>query len=400
VALVASDRPRLRRDLSVVETVLGGEPSLVVADRAAGRYVRFGEGARPALDLLDGTRTAEDLARELGRAAGAEFPVGRARAFIDDLARRGFLEGVPGDPPRRRRGLLAFRLRLFDPDRLAGRLRGLGAVAFSRAGIVSAIALAVAGGTTLAALGPAAAVPRIGDPWTLGAFYVAASLALTAHELGHALALKARGGVVHEAGFLLLFGMPCLYVNVSDAWLLPSRADRIVVSAAGLLVEAALFGAACLALALAPLAGLAAVAVFAVASVCGVRSVLVNLNPLLRLDGYYLLSDALGIPNLRAKAFASLARAVRLLFGRAGPAAGAPARRGERILLPVYGLLAVAWGVLVLGGLLLWSAGWLAARLGAIGLGAWAVVAGALLWRALAGALRLLRGAAAPREPG
>ena len=386
------ERPRLRGDLVTARTVFRGEPSVVVADRSAGRYVRFGEGADEILRLLDGTRSVEDLATELGRRVGAEFPRDRARAFLAGLAERGFLEGVPGRPKRRRWNPLALRLPLFDPDRLAGALRGLGRLLFSGPGIGAAVLTAAAGLATLALHGPSARIPALDDAWTLGAFYAAASVALTLHELGHALALKSRGGVVREAGVLLLFGMPCLYVDVSDAWLLPTRRDRLIVSSAGLIVELGLLGAACLALALAPLHGPGAVAAFAVATVCGIRSIAVNLNPLVRLDGYYVLSDLLGIPNLRPRAFAALAGWARSGAAKArGDGTERAATRGERTVLLVYGALALPYGVLLVGGLLWVSARWLVARGGVPGLAAWAVVAALVLARAVGGAVRTLR---------
>jgi putative peptide zinc metalloprotease protein len=374
--------------------VLGGEPSVVLADRKAGRYVRFGEDAALLLDRMDGTRTVAELAREAGAAAGVTLPEPPVRRFVEDLARRGFLDGTAGEPPTRRHSVLFYRVPLVDPDRTAAALAPLGRIAFSGPGIATAIALAAIGGTLLAAAGSAVPVPPL-DRWpALVAFYVAGSLALTAHELGHAVALKARGGEVHEAGLLLLYGMPCLYVNVSDAWLLPSLRDRLVVSSAGLLVELALFGAAAAALALLPLGGLPTVALFAVFSVCGLRSVLVNLNPLIRLDGYYLLSDLAGVPNLRARAL----RSIGGVLGRGAPRAPDRKRRGER-LLPVYGALSIAYVGALIGGVLWLSAGWAARAAGGVGLAGWLIPAGVLLWSVLAGFARGLRGDGDGRVP-
>jgi putative peptide zinc metalloprotease protein len=188
--------------------------------------------------------------------------------------------------------------------------------------------------------------------------------------------------------------MPCLYVNVSDAWLLPSLRDRLVVSSAGLLVELALFGAAAAALALLPLGGLPTVALFAVFSVCGLRSVLVNLNPLIRLDGYYLLSDLAGVPNLRARAL----RSIGGVLGRGAPRAPDRKRRGER-LLPVYGALSIAYVGALIGGVLWLSAGWAARAAGGVGLAGWLIPAGVLLWSVLAGFARGLRGDGDGRVP-
>ena len=125
------------------------------------------------------------------------------------------------------------------------------------------------------------------------------------HEFGHALACKHYGGRCHEMGIMLLVFTPCLYVNVSDAWMLPSKWQRMAISAAGLIVEL----------------GLAAVCTFAwwfsepgvlnaiclkVMFVCSVSTLLFNGNPLLRYDGYYLLSDLWEVPNLHQRADAAL----------------------------------------------------------------------------------------------
>lgn len=119
------------------------------------------------------------------------------------------------------------------------------------------------------------------------------------HEFGHGLSCKAFGGEVHEMGALFLCLSPCLYCNVSDAWTMPSKWRRIIISFAGIYVELVI----------------AALATFlwwnsashpfvnnlslSLMVVCSVSTVVFNGNPLMRYDGYYILADWLEIPNLR-----------------------------------------------------------------------------------------------------
>jgi len=117
------------------------------------------------------------------------------------------------------------------------------------------------------------------------------------HELGHAFSAKLEGGEVHEMGINFLLFVPVPYVNVSTATHFRSRYKRILVSAAGILVESFL-AALGLLLFLAAEPGLVQSIGFNVFLIGGVSSLFFNGNPLLKYDGYYVLADALGIPNL------------------------------------------------------------------------------------------------------
>ena len=117
------------------------------------------------------------------------------------------------------------------------------------------------------------------------------------HELGHAFSAKLEGGEVHEMGINFLLFMPVPYVNVSTATHFRSRYKRILVSAAGILVESCL-AALGLLLFLAAEPGLVQSIGFNLFLIGGVSSLFFNGNPLLKYDGYYVLADALGIPNL------------------------------------------------------------------------------------------------------
>jgi putative peptide zinc metalloprotease protein len=152
-------------------------------------------------------------------------------------------------------------------------------------------------------------------------FWLALTLAVTKvlHEFGHGLVCKRMGGACHEMGVMLLVLTPCLYVNVSDSWMLPSRFRRAAIGAAGMYVELVL-AACCTFLWWFSEPGLFNYLCLNVMFVSSVTTVLFNANPLLRYDGYYILSDLLEIPNLRSKASAVLQRKLgRLLLGLREP---------------------------------------------------------------------------------
>jgi putative peptide zinc metalloprotease protein len=117
------------------------------------------------------------------------------------------------------------------------------------------------------------------------------------HELGHAFSAKLEGGEVHEMGINFMMFMPIPYVNVSTATHFRSKYKRMLVSAAGILVESFL-AALGLLLFLAAEPGLVQDIGFNIFMIGGISSLFFNGNPLLKYDGYYILADALGIPNL------------------------------------------------------------------------------------------------------
>jgi putative peptide zinc metalloprotease protein len=123
-----------------------------------------------------------------------------------------------------------------------------------------------------------------------------------AHELGHALVAKHFGLRVPTMGIAFLVLWPVLYTDTTEAWKLRSRGQRLLVTAAGMATELALAGLAALAWCFLP-DGPARSVAFVVASVTSVLTLVVNLNPFMRFDGYYLLADWLDEPNLQPRSF-------------------------------------------------------------------------------------------------
>lgn len=178
------------------------------------------------------------------------------------------------------------------------------------------------------------------------------------HELSHAIVCTALGGRCREIGVLLLLGIPCLYCDVSDTWLMPRRRDRILVSAAGMIAEWTVAAIAVMVWATTQpgtLHDLAALIVI----VASVSTLLINANPLLRYDGYYILSDWIGIPNLSAQARSAMRSTCSHWFrgkrDRAEPASTHRMGAGQNFGLVAYGMASLLYRTLVYAAIV-WAA--------------------------------------------
>ncbi len=318
----AADRPlglRARPDLVMVPQCYGSVPYWLVKDPLSLKYFHLGEEEHAILTWLDGQASLRDLQKRFQeRFAPQQIGLEQLHAFLGHLHHLGLIvaEAVGQGQTlhhrrqqRRRRAwveallnVLAIRFRGIDPEPMLAWLYPRCGWLFS-GWFLATGALVVIAAVLLAGVQYEVLAMRLGQAsafWTAGnLLWMAVALALVKclHELGHALTCKHFGGECHEIGLLLLVGTPCLYCDVSDAWLLPNKWHRVAISAAGILVE--LF--------------LAAVALFFwwfsepgfwntlflnIVVICSVNTVFLNGNPLLRYDGYFVLADALEIPNL------------------------------------------------------------------------------------------------------
>jgi len=180
------------------------------------------------------------------------------------------------------------------------------------------------------------------DTFTLSGaatYGVALSAAKIIHELAHAYTAKRLGCRVPSMGVAFLVLMPVLYTDVNESWLLPRRRDRLMVGAAGVLSELTLAAWATLVWGLLP-DGTLKQAAFVLATTTWISSVLINLSPFMRFDGYFLVMDALDMPNLHPRSFAIARWKLReWLFRLEEPAPEPFGKRQERALT------AFAWAV-------------------------------------------------------
>ena len=160
------------------------------------------------------------------------------------------------------------------------------------------------------------------------------------HELGHALTCHHFGCRCHEIGVLFLVFAPCLYCDITDSWTLPDKRQRMAISAAGIFVELVLASIATL-LWWATADGLFHALCLNVMFLCSINTVLLNGNPLLRYDGYYVLSDWLEIPNLWQRSRSVLTERLARLFLGESRAQTIPEDRP--FLLASYGVASIVY---------------------------------------------------------
>ncbi|SHI10460.1 putative peptide zinc metalloprotease protein [Desulfofustis glycolicus DSM 9705] len=162
---------------------------------------------------------------------------------------------------------------------------------------------------------------------------VSLGFAKVAHEMGHALAAHRHGCRVPQMGVAFMVMMPVLYTDTTDAWKLPSRKARMQIAAAGMATELMLAVVATWAWMWLP-DGPARAGAFMLATTTWVLTLVVNLSPFMRFDGYYLLSDAAGISNLHERAFAlGRWKLRRVLLGWSDPAPEELSRRATGLLI-------------------------------------------------------------------
>src|SRR5258708_4826961 len=190
-------------------------------------------------------------------------------------------------------------------------------------------------------------LPKLYESWSTIAVVLALNfLVVGAHEFGHGLTCTRFGGEVHEMGCALVFLQPAFYCNVSDAWLFPEKWKRFWVGFAGPYFELFLWACAVLVWRLTDPETWLNYAALAVLATSGIKTLL-NFNPLLKLDGYYLLSDLCEMPNLRRRAYRYIGNGIRRLMGTGEASAELTPR--ERWIYLTYGLVSAAFSFSVIG---------------------------------------------------
>ncbi len=313
---------RKRDDLIAVFVHHRHESAVVVKDPISLKYTRLRADEYFVLTQLDGTRSLDEIcARYAGKYAPRTVKPVRINELVFRFHEHGLLIAAPigqsqslirrATKKRREKIQQALLSPLFirfpgvDPDRFLGTTIGyirpllrplmlaiyalLGVAAM--VGVVSHLDLFIAESTDM-------------SRWfrfeSMLLLAVVIGLTKVIHEFGHAYVCKHFGGECHTIGPMLLLFSPALYCDTTDSWLLPSCWQRAAVGAAGIGVELVLASLATF-IWLNTSAGLVHFAAMNVMLVCSISTLLFNANPLLRYDGYYVLSDLCDVPNLAQK---------------------------------------------------------------------------------------------------
>lgn len=246
-------------------------------------------------------------------------------------------------------GFLAIKVPLIDPDRALDRSMPLIRLIFGPVGALCYVVLLVLGIKALTDESQRLFDQSAGllAPGNLGLLYVGLVLAKLVHEFGHAAACKRYGGEVHKMGVMLLLFAPLPYMDATASWGFRSRFHRMLVGASGVLAEFAVAAIAALVWAhSAP--GVVNALAYNVIFVASVSTLLFNLNPLMRFDGYHMLVDWLDVPNLFQRSrdqLKYLGERFALGVKNAEPAART---RKEAWLLPTYGVISLAYWLMLM----------------------------------------------------
>jgi len=350
---------RMRPDLSIQPQQVGRRHYWVVKDPVALTYFHLCDEEHAILQMLDGRTSMAEIKRRFEQAfAPLQLTMERLHAFLFRLHRCGLVLSEAASQgsqlllrrSRRRRlewiraltGVLAIRFRGIDPEPLLRWLYPKCRWLFSWwvLAACTACVMAAAGLTAVQFDVWQSKLPDFREFFNArNVVWLAAALAVAKvlHELGHALTCKHFGGECHEMGVMFLVFTPCLYCDVSDSWMLKSKWQRIAVTAAGMFVEIVL-ASVCTFLWWFSEPGLLNTLCLNVLFVCSVSTILFNGNPLLRYDGYFILSDLVGVPNLAQQSKALVSRGLaHALLGTDMPDERAlPEER--RSLLAIYGV--------------------------------------------------------------
>ncbi len=312
--------PRLRDELQLLPGGADpeGAPTWLIFDPAAHRYLQIDIEAYQLLSAWGRSRTIADLCRLA--AAESQRSIGAAdiSALVRFLDGNGLLEDTsggwrgfahraqtsePGWVMWLVHNYLFIRVPLFRPaDFLKATLPCVEPLYTRRAALLL-VAVTFAG-LYLVSRQWQAFVGTFQHFFNLqgaAVFLLALAGVKVCHELGHAYTATRFGCRVSSMGVALLVMMPMLYTDVTDAWRIKSRHQRMAIDAAGIIVELALAGLATFAWAFLP-DGPARSVAFVLATTSWVTSIAVNLSPLMRFDGYFLFADFVGINNLQPRA--------------------------------------------------------------------------------------------------
>jgi putative peptide zinc metalloprotease protein len=355
---------RLRPGLSITPRQFGGQVGFVIEDRFRAKFFRIGVDEYALVSLLDGTRTVQAaIAAAAVRLQQRAFSESEALAICHWLLESQIVENAlsantpnplpDGLPTARSNGWnnpLCIRLPLFNPTSLLKAIAPWLQWTFSKpffafwcACCLYGLSIAVENCDQLFADTAVVFNPR--QWWLLALCWLVLKLL---HETYHGLVCRQYGGAVREAGIFLILFAPVPYVDLTDSWRFESTWRRIATAAAGMYVE--LFVAA---------AGLVLWAhsnngetkhfAVSVATMAGIGAIVINANPLMRFDGYFILSDLLGIPNLNAQSRRWLVSLVARTIGVTAVQRPLPAQ--QKYAIAVYAIVSLAWRILVYGGL-------------------------------------------------
>ncbi len=371
---------KLRSDLVSAESTIDGELFYTVKDPITGNYFRLRSPEFWLINQLDGQREPAEVANRFREKFDLEIGVEDVEQFIGRLEQLFFLEDGRSEQEIARAAkkagrkrsvinrLLYIKIKGFTPGRALDRLVAVVRSLRKAPWVVVQTAIIATGLVLLAANAPYLSVDLSSmitwsSVWLL---IVALFLLVGIHEFAHAAVCRFYGGQVREMGFLLMYFQPCFYCDLSDAWLFKRKSQRLAVTWAGPYFQLFLLAVSVIIWRM-TVEGTFVSNLARMTAVVSWFTFLFNFNPLIKLDGYYLLSDWLEIPNLRQKAFGYLGNVLRRrLLG--WPIEKVIATSRERRVYVTYAVLAFVYSSFLVGYFFWVVGGYIYAKTGGPGL--------------------------------
>jgi len=311
----ASPRIQLRSGLEFSPQQQQGKSFVVVKDPITARYFRFTESQAAILELLRDPTDAETIAAAASEKLNATVPVATIEAFVKSLDDKWLLDteairaklATVESHKLQDRNVLYWKLFSINPEKIFNWLLPRTRWAFTKTFHVFAV-FSILTGFVMSYIHWSEFRGSVQSLWNLHGLlflWIVTFSVVTAHEFSHGLTCCHFGGKVKELGFMLIYFQPAFYCDVSDSWMFPSKRQRMWVTFAGAYFQLVVWSVCTIIWRLTEPDTLVNQIVLVVILYSGLQT-LVNLNPLIKLDGYYILSDYLEIPNLRAKASKSL----------------------------------------------------------------------------------------------
>jgi len=358
---MAEEYPKLRKGLIITSEIFEEKTYYVIKDPITKRFFRISQPEYLILQRLNGKTSPEEITRTLKEQFNIILTSEILDRFLSQIEKFGFLEGEPSLRELSRlkyrvekeknilKKILFIKVKAFDPDKFLDKLLKRVKFFFTKEFFILSLLLIIFAiiitNSNWDDLGYS--LKRLYHPATILKFWAAVFIMVFVHELGHALTCKYFGGEVKEMGFLLIYFQPAFFTNVSDAWMFKEKRKKLLVSFGGIYIHIVLWAFTTLLWRITSL-DTELNSFLLVMTVASGILILFNFNPLIKLDGYYLLSDLLEIPNLRKKAFGYLNCAFKKKILKLDvPPIELTSRQKKTYYL--YGIFSVIYSVLLLG---------------------------------------------------
>jgi len=356
-------KPRMRPHVQITRQHYRGKRWHVVKDPSSNQFYRLNPIAHEFVGLFDGKRTVEDIwkislerhgdmaptqheaIQLLSQLYNSNLLAADANPETDQLLRRG-RDRLKKKAIQQAIGIMYFKVKMFNPDAYLTWIEPLLRPLINVWGFAVWLVVVVAALVKL--------VPEWGElvdgaenvysnpamwPWLIVTFIVTKAI----HETGHGVICKRYGGQVPEFGMMLLVLFPAPYVDASAAWGFENKWKRIAVGAGGMIFELFVAAIAAFVWLNTNPGSLTHQIAYNVMFTASISTVLFNANPLMRFDGYFILSDLLEVPNLMQRSQNVLKHLFKVYFYRLKNETPPSSDPVELVILFTYGVLAMIY---------------------------------------------------------